>query len=82
MATRDPKTEALRVRIYRAMTPEQRIAIAARLFEDGVAIVRASILDAEPDIDDETLHQRVRERVLPRGLAREVREAMVRRGGE
>ncbi|MBM3189774.1 MAG: hypothetical protein FJZ90_13735 [Chloroflexi bacterium] len=38
MPTRDPVTEALRVRIYRAMTPEQRIAIAARLFEDGVAI--------------------------------------------
>jgi len=38
MATRDPVTEALRVRIYRAMTPGKRIAIAARLFEDSVAI--------------------------------------------
>lgn len=50
MAERDPETEWLRVQIYRRMTPQQRIEIAAQMFEEGVDIVRSSILDRDPDI--------------------------------
>ena len=79
MAVRDKETEALRVTLYRRMTPEERILLAAQMFEDGVDIVRSSILDQEPDISPEELHWRIRERVLPRGLARQVREALEER---
>jgi hypothetical protein len=79
MALRDERTERMRVSLYRRMTPEERILIAAQLFEDGVAIVRASILDQNPAIGAEELRERIRERVLPRGLARQVRLARVRR---
>lgn len=75
MAIRDKRTEWLRVRLYRRMTPQQRILIAAQLFEDGVSIVRSSILDRYPDISPEELRERIRQRVLPRGLASRARAA-------
>ena len=75
MAVRDKETEWLRVQLYRRMTPQQRILIAAQLFEDGVSIVRSSILDQHPDISPEELREQIRQRVLPRGLADRVRAA-------
>lgn len=69
MAVRDRQTEWLRVQWYRRMTPQERILIAAQMFEDGVSIVRSSILDRHPDISPEELRYQVRRRVLPRGLA-------------
>jgi len=69
MAMRDAHTERLRVSLYRRMTPEERIWIAAQMFEDGVSIVRSSILDRYPDISLDELRYQVRRRVLPRGLA-------------
>jgi hypothetical protein len=69
MAERDRETEWMRVQIYRRMTPQQRIEIAAQLFEEGASIVRSSILDRDPDISPEELEYQVRRRVLPRGLA-------------
>ncbi len=69
MAVRDKRTEALRVQIYRRMTPEQRMLIAAQMFEDGVEIVRGSILDRHPDWSPEEVEREVRRRVLPRGMA-------------
>lgn len=54
------------------MSGEQCIALAAEMFEDGVAIVRASILDRYPDINSDDLKRQVRRRVLPRGLALQV----------
>jgi len=62
----------MRVQAYRRMSGEQRIALAAEMFEDGVAIVRASILDRYPDIGTDELERRVRRRVLPRRLALQV----------
>lgn len=73
MAVRDKQTEWLRVQLYRRMPPEQRILIAAQLFEDGVSIVRSSILDRHADISPEVLHEQIRRRVLPRGLADQAR---------
>lgn len=78
MAVRDPETEWIRVRSYRRMTGEQRLAIAAEMFEDGITIVKASILDKSPGISDEELTRRIRRRVLPRDLAKEV-EAHLRK---
>ncbi len=72
MGVRDPETEWVRVQIYRRMSGEQRIALAAEMFEDGVAIVRASILDRYPDSSADELKRQVRWRVLPHGLALQV----------
>jgi hypothetical protein len=69
MAVRDERTEWLRVQMYRRMTPEQRIDIAARMFEDALSIVRASILDHDPGISPENLEREVRRRVLGPDLA-------------
>jgi len=74
MGVRDPQTEWMRVQIYRRMSGEQRIALAAEMFEDGVAIVRASILDHYPDINADELKQQVRRRILPRGLVLQVEQ--------
>jgi hypothetical protein len=76
MAVRDKRTEWLRVELYRRMTPQQRILVAAQMFEDGVSIVRSSILDRHPDIDPHELHCQIRRRVLPRGLADQVEAAI------
>jgi hypothetical protein len=78
VSVRDKSTEWLRVRLYRQMSPEDRILTAARMFEDAVEIVRSSILDRSPDIDPAELERQVRHRVLPRGLvdpAENLREA-------
>ena len=75
MAVRDKRTERLRVQLYRRMTPQQRILVAAQLFEDGVSIVRSSILDRDPAISPEDLRDEIRRRVLPRGLGERVKAA-------
>jgi len=82
MAVRDRQTEWLRVQMYRAMKPEERIWIAAQMFEDGVSIVRSSILDQHPNISPEELERQVRRRVLPRGLAAERQETKSRRDND
>ena len=69
MAVRDRRTEWLRVQMYRQMSPEERVLIAARMFEDALCIVRSSILDRQPEIGPEELEREVRRRVLPRGFA-------------
>jgi len=66
MAVRDPQTEWRRVQIYRQMTPEQRFLIGAQIYEEGIAIVRSSILDRHPDISDEDLQRALRRRLLSR----------------
>ena len=80
MAVRDSTTEWLRVRAYRRMAPAERVEIAARMYEDAVALVRSSILYRKPDISPEDLEYEVRRRVLPRGLA-ELTEPMRRARG-
>ncbi|MBI3978870.1 MAG: hypothetical protein HY331_11855 [Chloroflexi bacterium] len=69
MAIRDTRTEWLRVQMYRQMSPEERVLVAARMFDEMVAIVRSSVLDRQPGIASEELDREVRRRVLPRGLA-------------
>ena len=82
MAVRDPDTEWLRVEIYRRMTGAQKIEIAAQMYEDAVAAVRASIRYRTPDISDDDLEFEVRCRVLGRELAEiseEARRSYVKR---
>ena len=69
MAVRDLATEWLRVQAYRRMTPAERVEIAAAMYEDAIALVRASILYRHPDITPDDLEYEVRRRVLPRGMA-------------
>jgi hypothetical protein len=82
MAVRDPDTEWLRVLTYRRMTPGERMAIAARMYEDAVALVRSSILYRNPDISPDDLEYEVRRRVLSRGLAELTEAARRARGRE
>jgi len=69
MAVRDPQTEWLRVEIYRRMTGNQKIEIAAQMHQDAVAAVRASIRYRQPDKTPDDLEFEVRCRVLGRELA-------------
>ncbi len=69
MAVRDdPEAGRLRVQLYRKMTPQERIELAAQMFERAPALVRDSIRQCSPDISPEELERRVRRRMLPRGL--------------
>ena len=76
MAVRDSRTEWLRVKLYRQMTPQERLEAAAELFEGGIELVRGAILHRYPEISPEELHWQIRRRVLPRGLAEKVRQAI------
>ena len=79
MSVRDPKNEWLRVKIYRSMTSQQRILLAAQMYEDGINTVRSSILDRRPDISQEELDRQVRRRLLPRNLFEKVEAALAQR---
>lgn len=68
MAVRDPETEQMRVNIYRQMTPQERMLIAAQLYEEGIANMRAAILDRHPDFSEIELEREIRRRLLPRAL--------------
>ena len=79
MAVRDPKNEWLRVKIYRNMTSQQRILLAAQMYEDGITMVRSSILDRHPDISQQELDRQVRRRLLPRNLFEKIEAALAQR---
>lgn len=56
----------------RRMGGEQRIALTAEMYGDGVAIMRDLILDRYPDISADELERQMRRRLLPRELALQV----------
>lgn len=68
MAVRDPRTEQLRVDIYRQMTPQARILMAAQMYEEGIANMRAAILDRHPEYDETELEREMRRRLLSHRL--------------
>lgn len=70
MAVCDSTTEWLRVQAYRRMVPAERVEIAARMYEDAVALVRSSILYRNPAISSNDFEYEVRRRMRPRGLAK------------
>ena len=80
MAVRDPKTEQLRIEIYRNMTPQERMLIAAQLYEDGIANMRAAILDRGPNLSEREIEREIRRRLLPRQQFLRVEEYIKQRG--
>lgn len=72
MAVRDPKTEQIRIDIYKQMTPQQRIEIASQLYRVGIANMRSAILDRNPQLSELEIEREMRRRILPRRLFREV----------
>jgi len=65
--TRDRRTEAIRIAIYRRMAPEQKLLIAAKMYDDAVQVVRDSVRDQHPEMSAEEAEIEVRRRVFPRG---------------
>jgi hypothetical protein len=64
----------LQVRAYRAMTPSERVYVAAVMSDEGIAIAESGIRSRHPDYDDEQVRRalmrlrygrRVCERVWP-----------------
>jgi hypothetical protein len=72
MAERDPKTEWLRVEIYRRMSGGEKVAIAMRMRAEALDMVRASIRLRQPDISDDDLEFEVRKRYMPPGMAEQL----------
>ncbi|MBP7962863.1 MAG: hypothetical protein KBG20_08245 [Caldilineaceae bacterium] len=72
MAVRDPEIEKLRVDIYRQMTPQTRILMAAQMYEDAMTNMRSAILDRHPEYDEIELEREMRCRLLSRPLFLEV----------
>lgn len=72
MAIRDLNTEQIRVDIYRRMTPQERMNIAAQIYEEGIANMRSAILDRHPNFSEHALKREMRRRLLPRSLFLEV----------
>jgi hypothetical protein len=68
MAVRDQETERVRVNIYRRMTPQKRMIIAAQLYEEAISNMRSAILDRYPDLSELELEREMRRRLLPRPL--------------
>ncbi|MFN8487426.1 MAG: hypothetical protein U0350_07535 [Caldilineaceae bacterium] len=79
MAVRDSRTEGLRVQIYRQMSPQQRMWIAAQLYEDSISIIRSAILDRNPNLPPDALKRQIRRRLLPKSLFQKVEAALAER---
>jgi len=79
MAVRDPQTEWLRVQIYRQMSPQQRMWLAAQMYEDSISIIRSAILDRHPHLTQYELARQIRRRLLSPALFREVEAALAER---
>jgi hypothetical protein len=68
MAVRDPRTEWLRVKIYRSMTPQKRVKLALDLIDMARRSAVANIKLMYPEIDEQGLKRELRRRVLPPDL--------------
>ncbi len=68
MAVRDPRTEWLRVKIYRSMTPQHRMRLALDLMDMAQRSALANIKLRHPRIADAELKREMRRRMLPRDL--------------
>ena len=65
MAVRDPKTEWLRVKIYRGMTPQRRMQLALELMDTAQSAASASIKAMQPGIGGMELQRALRWRMTP-----------------
>jgi len=66
MAVRDPKTEHIRINIYKQMTGEQKVRIASQIYESAMANMRSAILDRHPYFTEIEIQREIRRRVLTR----------------
>jgi hypothetical protein len=73
MAVRDPKTEWLRVKSYRAMTPKQRLEIAQRLVETGRLTVARAIQRQRPNLSAREFEIELWNRIYGRAWAKRIR---------
>ena len=77
MSVDDPKTAAIRAEICRRMSGGEKVALAMKMREDAIAMVRDSIRRRRPDISEDDLEFEVRKRCLGKELA-ELTEPMRR----
>ena len=75
MAVRDKRTEWLRVKIYRRMTPAQRVQIICSLNQTMRDLSLANIKHGHPDWSAEELQRELRRRLLPRDLFNKVEQS-------
>ena len=68
MAVRDPRTEWMRVKIYRGMTPQHRLRLALDLTDMARRTATSNIEQMHPAIDERGIQRELRRRVLPRDL--------------
>src|SRR6185503_7154577 len=73
MAVRDPKTEWLRVKGYRAMTPKQRLEIAQGLVETGRLTVARAIQRQCPNLSAREFEIELWNRIYGRAWAKRIR---------
>lgn len=64
MAVRDPRTEWVRVQIYRGMTPQRRMQLALNLMDMARRSAIANIKMMHPNIDEQGLKRELRRRML------------------
>lgn len=75
MAVRDPRTEWLRVKIYRGMTPARRAQIIYSLNQTMRELSLAIIRQMHPDWSAEEMQREWRRRRLPRELFEKLEHA-------
>ena len=74
MAVRDPRTEWMRVKIYRGMTPQRRMQLALDLMDMARRSAIANIKLMHPQIDEQGVQRELRRRMLPRDLFERVEQ--------
>lgn len=76
MAVRDPRTEWMRVKIYRGMTPQQRLDIVCSLNQTNRELAMSNIREMHPDWSERAIRRELRRRLLPREMFEKVERAL------
>ena len=80
MAVRDPRTEWLRVKIYRGMTPQKRLDIVCSLNQTMRELAMGNIRHAHPDWTQAEVRRELRRRMLSPELFAKVEQSRAQRG--
>ena len=59
MRDTSPEMEKRLLQLYAERTPEERMRMAGRMFDTGIALMKAGILQATPDISKAELRERI-----------------------
>ena len=79
MAVRDPRTEWMRVKIYRGMTPQRRLDIVCSLNQTNRDLAMSNIQQTHPNWSPEEMKRELRRRLLPRDLFEKVERTLSER---